>query len=175
MRRPHRALAVFHETNNVLKHNENVQKLGTHDTAIDSSSNEYLSQEHLARVLQVIADLHYKAVKMSHQQLHFAEVWQGDSKLTKEGNGLPTVQETVVVRESDDHDGADDDLAVDDDGALLDGVHAWRLFSIEVIVVCNILLTQDSGLWQVDYGSAVEGSEDTAVGTTSHRSVCRMH
>ena len=32
----------------------------------------------------------------------------------------------MIVRESDDHDRPDDDLAVHDDGAFLDGVHTWR-------------------------------------------------
>ena len=32
----------------------------------------------------------------------------------------------MVVGKCDDHDRADDDLAVHDDGAFLDGVHTWR-------------------------------------------------
>ena len=32
----------------------------------------------------------------------------------------------MVVCERDDHDGADDDLAIDDDRSLLDSVHTWR-------------------------------------------------
>ena len=48
---------------------------------------------------------------------------------TEEGNRFPAVEETVIVRESDDHDRADDDLAVDDDRAVLDRVHAWKMAS----------------------------------------------
>lgn len=31
----------------------------------------------------------------------------------------------MIVRERDDHDGSDHDLAVDDDGSVFDGVHSW--------------------------------------------------
>lgn len=53
----------------------------------------------------------------------------------------------MVVGERNDHNGADDDLPVDDDGLLLDGVH-----------------TEHSGLREVDDGGAVERAEDAAVG-----------
>ncbi len=43
---------------------------------------------------------------------------------TQESDGLPAVQQPVVVREGDDHDGAYDDLAINDDRLLLDRVHA---------------------------------------------------
>ena len=51
---------------------------------------------------------------------------------TEEGGRLAAVEETVVVRERDDHDGPDDDLAVDDDGAVPDGVHACRRVRLRV-------------------------------------------
>jgi hypothetical protein len=37
---------------------------------------------------------------------------------------LAAVEETVVISESDDHDRADDNLAVDDPRLVLGGVHA---------------------------------------------------
>ena len=57
----------------------------------------------------------------------------------------------MVVCKSDDHDGADDDLAVLDDGFLFDGVHA-----------------EDGGLREVDDWSSVEGAEDAAVRAADH-------
>ena len=52
---------------------------------------------------------------------------------TKEGDSFPTVQETVVVGEGDNHDRADDDLAVDDNRAILNRVHAcWELLGCVV-------------------------------------------
>lgn len=71
---------------------------------------------------------------------------RGERARTKEGDGLAAVQQPVVVRERDRHDGADDDLAVDDDGALGDVVHA-----------------EDGGLGQIDDGRAVERAKDAAV------------
>ena len=43
---------------------------------------------------------------------------------TEESDGLATVEETVVVGEGDNHDRTDDDLAVNNDGAVFNGVHA---------------------------------------------------
>ena len=43
---------------------------------------------------------------------------------TKEGDSFPTIEETVVVGEGDNHDRADDDLAVDYNRAFLNSVHA---------------------------------------------------
>ena len=43
---------------------------------------------------------------------------------TEERDSLPSVKQTMVVRERDDHDRADHDLAVHDDRALLDRMHA---------------------------------------------------
>lgn len=45
---------------------------------------------------------------------------------TKELNSLPAVHQPVVVRKRDGHDGPDDDLALDDDGAVSDVVHACK-------------------------------------------------
>jgi hypothetical protein len=43
---------------------------------------------------------------------------------TEESDTLTAVKKSVVVCKSDNHDGTDDNLAVDNDGLLLDGVHA---------------------------------------------------
>ena len=59
-------------------------------------------------------------------------------RLTKEGDGFPTIEETVVVCESDDHDGANDDLTVDNNGALLDRVHTYNVLRGEVSVIDNL-------------------------------------
>lgn len=65
----------------------------------------------------------------------------------QEGDGLAAVDEAVVVGDGDVHHGADLELAVDDDGALLDSVHV-----------------EDGGLGVVDDGGAEEGAEDAGVG-----------
>jgi hypothetical protein len=51
-------------------------------------------------------------------------VLDGLLHLHEEGDGLPAVDEAVVVAEGEVHHRADDDLAVDGDGALVDGVQA---------------------------------------------------
>lgn len=53
--------------------------------------------------------------------------------LTKEGNGISTVKQTMIIGKGDDHNRSDDNLSVDNNRLLLDGVHA-----------------QDSRLRQVD-------------------------
>jgi hypothetical protein len=45
----------------------------------------------------------------------------------------------VVIGQSDDHDGPDDDLTVDDDRLLLDGVHTQDGSLREVDAVCAIV------------------------------------
>ena len=50
--------------------------------------------------------------------------WAGERGRTEEGNGFPAVEETVVVGQCDDHDRADDDLAVHNNGSVLNGMHA---------------------------------------------------
>jgi hypothetical protein len=45
-------------------------------------------------------------------------------QLTKECDSLPAIQQPMVIRERDDHDGPDDDLAIHNDRFLFDGVHA---------------------------------------------------
>lgn len=75
--------------------------------------------------------------------------------LHQELDGLLAVEQTVVVGQSQVHHGPGLDLAVHNDGALLDGVE-----------------TQDRGLGQVDDGRAHERAEDTSVAdgesTASH-------
>lgn len=73
-------------------------------------------------------------------------IWNRLIGRTKEGDGFPTVEKTMVVCECNDHDGTNDDLAVDDDRSVLDGVH-----------------TQHGSLWQVDDGCTVERAEDASV------------
>ena len=52
----------------------------------------------------------------------------------------------MVIGESHDHDRPDDDLAVDDDGFLLDSVHA-----------------EHGSLWEIDDRSSVQRAENTSV------------
>lgn len=66
---------------------------------------------------------------------------------TKERDRLSAVQQPVVVREGDGHDGSNDDLSVNNDGLLDDVVHA-----------------EDGSLGQVDDGRSEERTEDTSVG-----------
>ena len=73
------------------------------------------------------------AFGFSRLQQHAARVLDVLLDLDKESDGLPTIEESVVVGESDNHDGSDDDLAVDDDRLVLDGMH-----------------TEDGGLRKVD-------------------------
>jgi hypothetical protein len=65
---------------------------------------------------------------------------------TEERDGFPSVEQTMVVGEGDGHDGADDDLAVDDDGSVGDVVHA-----------------EDGGLGKVDDGGTEKRAEDASV------------
>ena len=65
----------------------------------------------------------------------------------EEGDGLFAVDEAVVVTERQIHHRADDDLAVDGDGAVVDGVHA-----------------EDGALGRVDDRRGEEGAEGAAVG-----------
>lgn len=53
----------------------------------------------------------------------------------------------MVIREGDNHYWSNDNLAVHDNGLLFDSVH-----------------TEHSGLWEVDNGSAVQGTKDTTIG-----------
>ena len=45
---------------------------------------------------------------------------------TEESDSLPSVKETMVIGEGDDHDRSNDDLAVNNDRLLLNGVHAYN-------------------------------------------------
>jgi hypothetical protein len=47
-----------------------------------------------------------------------------NQQLTKECNGLSTIQQPMVIREGDDHDGPDDDLPVHYDGFFFNSMHA---------------------------------------------------
>jgi hypothetical protein len=89
------------------------------------------SEKHLARVLNVLLDL--------------------DQEL----DSFPSIQQTVVVGKGQVHHGTNLHLAVDGNGAFLDGVEA-----------------EHGGLRQVDDGSAHQGTKDAAVadgeGTTGH-------
>ena len=46
------------------------------------------------------------------------------SLLTKESNGLPTIHQPMVVGQRDDHNRTNDNLSIDNDGFILDGMHA---------------------------------------------------
>ncbi|KAG9912380.1 putative dihydrolipoamide succinyltransferase, partial [Aureobasidium melanogenum] len=133
-------LVEFQRSRTRLKDMWTKKKFDIHTTEIDplvlkalgrSSQTNLDAEEHLAGVLDVLLDL------------------------DKEGDSFSAVKKTVVVGEGEVHHGADLDLAVNSDGALLDGVE-----------------TQDGGLGQVDDGSTVERTEDTTVGdgegTTGH-------
>ena len=69
----------------------------------------------------------------------------------EEGDGLFAIDEAVVVAEGEVHHRADDDLAVEGDGALLDGVHA-----------------EDAALRRVKDGRAEERAVGAAVGNGEH-------
>ena len=75
--------------------------------------------------------------------------------LDEELDRFPAIEQTVVVGESKVHHGPDLDLAIDGNRPVLDGVEA-----------------KDGGLREVDNGSTVERTEDTAVadgeGAASH-------
>jgi hypothetical protein len=77
---------------------------------------------------------------------------------TKERNGFSAIQQSVVVSESNNHDGSDDDLSVDNNRLLLDGVH-----------------TEDSSLGQVD--TARQRAKRSAVAelTWGYRRASRRH
>ncbi len=82
----------------------------------------FVSEKHLARILNVLLDL--------------------DQEL----DGLPAVQQTVVVREGEVHHGTDLDLTVDSNGTVLGGVEA-----------------EDGRLGKVDDGGTHQGAKDAAV------------
>jgi hypothetical protein len=47
-------------------------------------------------------------------------------KLTEESSALPSIKDPMIVSECDDHDRSDEDLAINDDCLVFDGVHSWR-------------------------------------------------
>ena len=56
---------------------------------------------------------------------HPEDLKKASTRRTEESDCFPTVEQTVVVRQRDDHDRADNDLAIDDDRAILDRMHTW--------------------------------------------------
>jgi len=86
----------------------------------------------------------------SHAESEIAA--KGREERTEESNALTSIQQSVIVGESDDHDGSDDDLAIDDDGSFFDGVHA-----------------QHSGLRHVDDRCSIERAEDATVRAKKER------
>src|SRR5262245_6999415 len=64
----------------------------------------------------------------------------------EEGDGFFAVYEAVVVAEGEVHHGADDDLVIQGDGALLNGVHA-----------------EDAALGGIENGGAEEAAVDAAI------------
>ena len=81
--------------------------------------------------------------------------------LAEEENGLTTIDDTMIVGESDVHDGAGNDLTSSDDGADLGGVHA-----------------EDGALGHVHDGCTHHGAENTTVsdseGTTGKIFECDL-
>lgn len=73
---------------------------------------------------------------------------QAPAKHTQHRNGLSSVQQSVVVRQGDDHDRSDHNLAVDDDGLFLDGVNA-----------------EDGGLRHVQAARGEHRRKDASMGT----------
>jgi len=69
-----------------------------------------------------------------------------EQRHTKEGDCFTAIEQSVIVGESDNHDRADDDLAVNYHRLILDGVHA-----------------KHSCLWQVDDGGSIQRAKDTSV------------
>jgi hypothetical protein len=65
------------------------------------------------------------------------------STLTKESNGLPSVQQPMIVCQSNDHDRSDHDFTIYHDRFFFDGVH-----------------TKDGGLREVDAVWSVEKRVD---------------
>ena len=88
-----------------------------------------LSKEHLAWVLEVIADLDWVPrsrvddIKKSVSRLIGTKT--GQNGRTEESDGLPAVEEAVIICECDNHDRANDNLSVHDNRALLNRVHTW--------------------------------------------------
>lgn len=68
-------------------------------------------------------------------------------QLTKECDGFPSIEKTMVVREGNNHYRSDHNLPVHNNRLLFDSVH-----------------TEHGGLWEVDDGSAIQGAKDAAVG-----------
>lgn len=72
--------------------------------------------------------------------------------LTKERDGFTTIHQPMVVCQRDDHDRTNDNLSVDNDGLVLDGVHA-----------------EYGSLRQVDNWRAEQATEDATVRAVINR------
>ena len=72
--------------------------------------------------------------------------------LTKERDSFTTIHQPMVVCQRDDHDRTNDNLSVDNDGLVLDGVHA-----------------EYGSLWQVDNWRAEQATEDATVRAVMNR------
>ena len=84
------------------------------------------------------------ALRLQHQPLRVLDAFLDPDQ---EADGLAAVDDAVVVGEGQVHHRADHDLVVDDDGPLLDGVHA-----------------EDAALGRVEDRRGEERAEDAAVG-----------
>lgn len=67
----------------------------------------------------------------------------------EERDGFPAVEQSMIISEGDDHDGPDNNLAIDDDGPVFDGVHA-----------------EHGGLRQVDDRRSVQRTKHATVRAT---------
>ena len=100
--------------------------------ASDVLEEKCLGEEHLSGILNVLLDP------------------------DKEGDSFPAVEESVVIGKGDNHDGADDNLAVNDDGLVLDCVHTWETKGKQLNTQdTKGQHTKDSRLRKVDNGSAI--------------------
>lgn len=89
----------------------------------------------------------YSFTRTKHARQHGYS--KNKCSLTEEGNSFATVQQAMIVRQSNDHDRANHNLPVDDHRFILDSMH-----------------TEYCCLWQVDDRRAEERSKDTTVGTS---------
>lgn len=120
----------------------------TSTVAIAKSLSAGLQVWHF-RIKEFIAILRYATLGKRKEyplQQHFPGVFNIFLDLDKELDGLPSVEQAVVICKRQIHHRANLDLSVDNHGAILDGVE-----------------TQDSTLGQVDDGGSHQRAKDTAV------------
>ncbi len=91
------------------------------------------------------------AVRCSHLQHQPRRVLEAVLDADEEGDGFLAVDQAVVVAEGEIHHRADDDLAVEGDRALLDGVHA-----------------EDAALGRIEDRGAEQRAVGAAVGDGEH-------